>query len=192
MWREEKEVVQTCLILPCTFSIFLCYWGVLISKSQSHRRTVAELLLQQTCTLRSPDLCRATVKAAGLPCLSLISDYLLACLSPCLSSLVGCLSLCTLCPSGETKPAAHSFRVLPPSGDNMVLSRIGVSGVLGGLVPVLRPVVVVLVVGGVVGGQWRTVDAGVVESTVALITAVSFHHEMATHRPFGHVWEEER
>ena len=72
---EEKEVVETCLILPCTFSIFLCYWGVLISKSQSHRRrTVAELLLQQTCrsiTLISADPCRAIVKAAGLPCLSI-------------------------------------------------------------------------------------------------------------------------
>lgn len=53
--------------------------------------------------------------------------------------------------------------------------------------PVLGPVVIVLVVGGVVGGQWRTVDTRVVESTVALVTAVSFHHEVATHWPLGHV-----
>lgn len=45
----------------------------------------------------------------------------------------------------------------------------------------------VLVVGGVVGGERRSVHAGVVKSTVAFISADSLHHEMATHRSLGHV-----
>lgn len=48
-------------------------------------------------------------------------------------------------------------------------------------------VLVMLVVSGVVGGQWWSVYAGVIESTVALISAASLHHEVATHRPLGHV-----
>lgn len=48
-------------------------------------------------------------------------------------------------------------------------------------------VLVVLVVGGVVGGQWRPVYTGVIESTVALVPAASLHHEVSAHRPLGHV-----
>lgn len=45
----------------------------------------------------------------------------------------------------------------------------------------------VLIVRRVVGGQWWTVYARMVESTVALIPAASLHHEVTTHRPLGHV-----
>lgn len=48
-------------------------------------------------------------------------------------------------------------------------------------------VLVVLVVSGVVGRQRWSIYAGVVESTVALVPAASLHHEVTTHRPFGHV-----
>ena len=58
------------------------------------------------------------------------------------------------------------------------------------LVSVLR-VLVVLVVGGVVWGQWGSVDTRVVESTVALVPAAALHHEVTTHRPLGHVCREE-
>lgn len=48
-------------------------------------------------------------------------------------------------------------------------------------------VLVVLVVSGVVGGQWWSVYPRVVEGTVALVPAASLHHEVTTHRPLGHV-----
>lgn len=48
-------------------------------------------------------------------------------------------------------------------------------------------VLIVLVVSGVVGGQWWSIHTRVVESTVALIPAASLHHEVTTHRPLGHV-----
>ncbi len=59
------------------------------------------------------------------------------------------------------------------------------------LVSMLR-VLVVLVVSRVVGGQWGSVYPRVVEGTVALVPAASFHHEVTTHRPLGHVWHTEQ
>lgn len=44
-----------------------------------------------------------------------------------------------------------------------------------------------LVVSGVVGGQWWSIYTRMVESTVALVPTASLHHEVTTHRPFRHV-----
>lgn len=48
-------------------------------------------------------------------------------------------------------------------------------------------VLVVLVVGRMVRGQWRSVYPRVVKGTVAFVPAASLHHEVTTHRPLGHV-----
>lgn len=55
----------------------------------------------------------------------------------------------------------------------------------------LKSVLAVLLVCRVVWGQRRSVDAGMVKSTVVLIPAAALHHEVATQRPFGHVWKRE-
>lgn len=48
-------------------------------------------------------------------------------------------------------------------------------------------VLVVLVVCRVVGWQRWSVYSRMVEGAVALVSAVSLHHEVPTHGPLGHV-----
>lgn len=80
------------------------------------------------------------------------------------------------------------------NGSSRSQRLIGGGGGVGGqwchLVSMLR-VLVVLVVSRVVGGQWWPVYARVIKRTVTLISAASLHHEVATHRPLGHVCQQE-